>query len=342
VTFARVVATIENRLAVAALHDLADSLRLPVAGASPGLVFLYGPPGAGKTLLLNALESEIYEARLKRNVLRIRCDEFDHLVHAADPLDWQRLVGTDLMLFDDVHLLHVRSGEERAVSGECLVRLLDERQALDRTTVLTSTRPPGELGHLSARLTGRLASGVMVSIPAMGASSRLLLLEKFAQHRQLVLSPAVTAWLAENLTGSGRELEGAIIRLHELARLTKRPLDVDTVQREFRPEVESRSMTVEHIAERVGDYFRVDARQLQSRRRFAGIQTPRQVSMYLVRRLTNLSLAEIGKYFGGRDHSTVLHACRKIERTLNMDCELSSAVQQLHSILETTLCNGRH
>ncbi len=341
-TFARVVATSENRLAVAALQEVADSLRLPVAGSSPSFVFLYGPPGAGKTLLLTALESEIHEARLKRHVVRIRSDEFDHLVQASDPAAWQRLVDADLLLFDDLHLLHVRSGEEQAAAGESLVRLLDERQAQDRPVVLTSTLPPGELGHLSARLTGRLASGVMIAVPAMATASKLLLLDKFAQRRQLVLSPAVLKWLAENLTGSGRELEGAIIRLQELARLTKRPVDVLTLEREFRPEVEARSMTVEHIAERVGDYFRVDARQLQSRRRFAGIQTPRQVSMYLVRRLTNLSLEEIGRYFGGRDHSTVLHACRKIERTLNVDCELTSAVHQLHSLLETTLCNGRH
>jgi chromosomal replication initiator protein len=326
---------------MAALREVAEGLRSTLPHSIVSLTYIYGPPGTGKTLLLLALESEVHGIKPPRLVVHLRTDEFDQLVQAADTSAWQRLIDADLLLFDDVHLLHVRSDEHFAVAGEWLVRLLDERQALDRPTVVTGSLAPGNLRHLSARLAGRLTAGVMTPLPVMSVASKRLILEKFAQRRQLALSRAVFDWLAENLTGSGRELEGAIIRLQELGRYSTRAVDVETLTRLFGPEVESRSMTVEHIAERVGDYFRVDTRQLQSRRRFAGIQTPRQVSMYLVRRLTNLSLEEIGRYFGGRDHSTVLHACRKIERTLNVDCELTSAVHQLHHLLEISLCNTR-
>jgi chromosomal replication initiator protein len=341
VTFARVVATPENRLAVAALEELANALRstTPRRIASP--IYLYGPPGAGKSLLLSALEAEVHGAKQRRRVVRIRADGFDQLVQTPEVLAWQDLVDADLLLLDDVHLLRVRSGEEQAVAGEALVRLFDERQAIDRPLVVTGDVAPCDLDKLPARLTSRLASGIMAPLPSMAEPSRLMLLETLAQRRQLAIAPSVMAWLADNLSGSGRELEGAITRLQELVRHSAKPIDLKTVAREFKPQVESRTMSAEHIAERVGDYFRVETKQLQSRQRFSGIQTPRQVGMYLVRRLTNLSLEEIGAYFGGRDHSTVLHACRKIERTLSVDCELSNAVQHLHSTLETSLCKSR-
>ncbi len=340
-TFARIVATPENRLAVAVLEELANALRSPTPRRIVSPIYIYGPPGSGKSLLLSALEAEVHGAKQRRRVARIRADGFDQLAQTPEIAAWQDLVDADLLLLEDVHLLRVRSGEEQAVASEALVRLFDERQASDRALVVTADVAPCNLDELPSRLTGRLGSGIMAPLPSMAAPSRLLLLEKFAQRRQLAVAPNVMAWLANNLSGSGRELEGAVTRLQELVRHSAKPIDLKTVAREFRPQVESRTMTAEHIAGRVGDYFRVEIKQLQSRRRFSGIQTPRQVGMYLVRRLTNLSLEEIGAYFGGRDHSTVLHACRKIERTLSVDGELSNAVQHLHSTLETNLCKSR-
>jgi chromosomal replication initiator protein len=288
------------------------------------------------------LEAELNSSRQRRKINLVRADLFDQLVQSQEASTFKELVETELLLFDDVHLLRVRHEEKQAVSSEWLVRLLDERHAEDRPTVVTGNVSPYTLDQFPNRLTGRLASGLSVSLPSMAAPSRLLLLEKFAQRRQLAIAPAVMAWLAENLSGSGRELEGAVVRLQELARHSDRPIDLPLVKRQLASQVESRAMTIEHIAERVSEFFRVETKHLQSRRRFSGIQTPRQVGMYLVRRLTSLSLEEIGAYFGGRDHSTVLHACRKIERTLEVDCELTSAVQHLHSSLELSLCNARH
>ena len=340
-TFARVVATLENRLAVAALHELANALRSATPCRITSPIYVYGPPGAGKSLLLSALEAEVHGFKSRRRVALIRADRFDQMIQTSEVPGWHELEDADLLLFDDVHLLRVRSGECQAMSSEWLVRLFDERQAFNRPMVITGNVACCDLGQLPSRLTGRLGSGISVPLPSMVAPSRLLVLERFAQRRQLAISPSIMAWLAENLSGSGRELEGAITRLHELARHSTGPISLEVVARVFKPEVESRAMTVEHIAERVGNYFRVEIRQLQSRRRFVGIQTPRQVGMYLVRRLTNLSFEEIGAYFGGRDHSTVLHACRKIEMSLSTDCELTNAVQHLHSTLETTLCKSR-
>jgi chromosomal replication initiator protein len=341
VIFARVVATPENRLAVAALGELANALRSETPRRILSPIYVYGPPGAGKSLLLSVLEAEMHGFKPRRRVALVRADRFDQMVQTPEVPGWQDLVDADVLLFDDVHLLRVRSDECQAVSSEWLVRLFDERNAFNRPMVVTGNVACCDLDKLPARLTGRLASGISVPLPSMAAPSRVLLLEKLAQRRQLAISPSVMAWLAEHLSGSGRELEGAITRLHELVRHSNGPIGLEVVAREFKPEVESRAMTVEHIAERVGDYFRVEVRQLQSRRRFVRIQTPRQVGMYLVRRLTNLSFEEIGAYFGGRDHSTVLHACRKIEMALSSNGELTNAVQHLHNTLETTLCKSR-
>src|SRR5206468_8313523 len=144
----------------------------------------------------------------------------------------------------------------------------------------------------------------------------------------------VLRWLANHLAG-GRQLEGAVARLQTLAKLRREPLDVATVAAEFREQARGEGdgkggLTVRHIAERVGGYFQVEPDQLQSRRRYRNVVLPRQVGMYLARQLTPLSLEQIGEYFGGRDHSTVLHACRKVEEALERDPRLSGVVRQIH------------
>jgi chromosomal replication initiator protein len=199
--------------------------------------------------------------------------------------------------------------------------------------IFTASTGPGQLAHLPARLTSRLAGGLVVSLQPFSPASRLAFLRDRVQRRQLAVGGDVLAWLAEHLSGSGRHLEGAVARLEALARLHNRLPDVDTVAGHFRAEVEAAEPTVERIAQRVGRYFQVEPRQLQSRRRSRNALLPRQVSMYLARRLTPLSLEQIGAYFGGRDHSTVLHACHKVEQALTHDAVLSGAVRQLHADL---------
>jgi chromosomal replication initiator protein len=141
----------------------------------------------------------------------------------------------------------------------------------------------------------------------------------------------VLAWLADRLTGGGRQLDGALARLEALSRMHRGRLDVATVSDYFREQVAAARPTVERIVERVGGYFHVEPRQIQSSRRLRQAMLPRQVSMYLARQLTDLSLEQIGHYFGGRDHSTVLHACRKLQKALGHDVILSGAVRQLRA-----------
>jgi chromosomal replication initiator protein len=250
------------------------------------------------------------------------------ILNPADPSESARQ--SDLVVVEDLQHLPARA-------VETFVQLLDHMDAGEQQVVVTSLAGPSQLTHrgirFPSRLTSRLARGLVVGLEPLGVASRLALLQDKAQRRQLAVGREVLAWLAQRLTGGGRQLEGALTRLETLGRLHPRPLDVATVAAYFREQAEASQITVERIAQRVSRYFRVEARHLQSQRRSRNVVLPRHVSMYLARRLTSLSLNQIGAFFGGRDHSTVLHACRKVEQALEQDLSLSGAVRQIHADL---------
>jgi chromosomal replication initiator protein len=166
------------------------------------------------------------------------------------------------------------------------------------------------------------------------AKSRLAYLQEKSQKRQLAVRPDVLAWLADHLVGGGRQLEGAIHEIAMLSRLNQVALNVEKVRHHFQERAELNRPAIERIAEQVSSYYRVEPKKLQSRKRYQNVLLPRQVSMYLARALTGLSLQQIGAFFGGRDHSTVLHACRKIEERLEQDPPLCGAIRSLKTCLQ--------
>lgn len=316
-TFARFVPAPENRSALAASREAATQIVSRRPYSLPNPLLLHGPAGTGKTHLVSALAAEVVR----------HCPDLAITVGEdfRSPIFDAHEVG-DLLIVEDLQHLP-------AQKVEVLVQRLDELHARQCPMVFTARTGPRHLDNLSARLASRLVGGLVVGLEPLGPASRLALLEDKAQRRQLAVRREVLAWLAEHLTGGGRQLEGAIARLEALARLHDRPLEVETVAGHFREEVEAGRPTVERIAQRVGGYYRIALRQLQSRQRSRQVLLPRQVGMYLARQLTGLSLGQIGAYFGGRDHSTVLHACRKVERALTCDAVLSGAVRQIHAAL---------
>ncbi len=147
------------------------------------------------------------------------------------------------------------------------------------------------------------------------------------------IAPDILDWLAEQLTGGGRQLAGAIRQLKTLQRLQAKPLKLVDVAAHFRTQIEAKTPSVKRITEQVSGYFQVPPKHLVSARRTRDVLVPRQVSMYLARQMTDLSLQQIGKYFGGRDHKTVQHACKKVEEAMKSDAVLSGAVRQIHAEL---------
>jgi chromosomal replication initiator protein len=319
-TFARWVSAPENRAARSAIGHVADQVCSGQPRHENNPFFLHGPSGTGKSHLVAALAHEVARRRpdLTIQVLAAK----DARQQIASQTNWQSDLPQewDLLILEDVQRVP-------CPAAETLVGIIDDRLSRQRQTVCTATVGPGQLMHLPARLTSRLAGGLVVGLTYLGQASRLAFLQDRIERRQIAVCRDVLAWLAEHLPGSARQLEGAVSRLETLVRTQDRIPDAATVAEHFRVEVEANRPTVERIAERVGLHFQVDPQLLQSRRRSRGALLARQVAMALARRLTLLSLDQIGAYFGGRDHSTVLHACRKVDS--GRDAALSGAVRQL-------------
>jgi chromosomal replication initiator protein len=326
-TFTNWVTLPENRSAQDAAERVAEAICAGRTRRDVNPLFLHGPAGTGKTHLTSALATAVGERAPDRVVSLIAARDFG-LPHTDDE-DNAELAAThqgDLTIVEDVQHLPERG-------AEAVIQLLDRCQARGQYLVFTAPAGPAQLTHLPARLTSRLAGGLVVGLQTLSPTSRRTLLERLIGQRSLAVDTVVLDWVAENVPGSARQLEGAITRLGTLLGMHNGTADVRTVAEYFQTDAEAHRPTVERIAQRVGRYFRIEPRQMQSRRRTRNTLLPRQVGMYLARQLTELSLQQIGAYFGGRDHSTVLHACRKVAQALESDVALSGAVRQLHADL---------
>lgn len=320
----RVLALPEHRSAQAAIAGMfahpAHSLHTgPHHGSrSYQTLLLHGPTGVGKSYLLH---------HHGRSALTVQAGDWPS--SAPDEKDpfIDEATQAELLVVEDLQRLPQRA-------DAVLSQILDRRARKQMPTILTATGGPRLLHsqhELSARLCSRLAGGLVVAIESWSAPTRLRFLETLAQHKQLALAPEILVWLAETFPGGGRQLEGAMNQVQALASLSRTGLTLAEVREHFRDDADANRPTLERIVQRVGSYFQVKAELLRSALRTRPVMLPRQVSMYLARRLTGLSLDQIGAYFGGRDHTTVLHACRKVEAALARDAVLSGAVQQLHA-----------
>ncbi len=326
-TFASWVPLAENEAARLAVERVADCVcgRGPRRTINP--LFLYGPAGTGKSHLVSALLSDVTGRAPDLQVARLAAGDVESLLRSdADREDLKAARQADLLVVEDVQHLPARV-------EETFVHLMDRGLSRGQQLVFTALGGPAQLAHLPARVASRLGSGLVVGLGPLSPHSRRTFLQDRLHRRGLKVGPDAIDWLADHVPGSVRQLEGAVARLASLTPLPGQPLGVERIAEHFDVEASAGRPTVERIAQRVGRYFQVEPRQLQARSRSRGVLLPRQVGMYLARQLTELSLQQIGSYFGGRDHSTVLHACRKVEQALASDIRLSGAVRQLHADL---------
>ncbi len=327
---------------------LAHAAALRVAEHQPGQpvsfnpLFIHSPSGLGKTHLLNAIAWSIRELFPQRSVLYVTAERFMYHFMAAlkarDTLTFKdRFQGTDVLLIDDFQFLQGKTMQQEFC--HTFNSLVDSR----RQVIVAADVPPGQLESIDQRMRSRFAGGLVVDIEYPDLDLRRAILTRRLAHMQR-RNPAaaqvpedVLEYIANRITGGGRELEGALVRVVARQEVNRGPLTIDMAALALRDLAQSPEMVrvrIDDILQVVGRHYNVSRADLLSPRRARSIVLPRQVGMYLAKKLTPRSLPEIGKRFGGRDHSTVLHAVRKIDDLIKADERVSREVALLARLIE--------
>lgn len=332
-TFDNFVVGPTNRLAYAAAFATAKS-----PGYAYNPLFLYGGVGLGKTHLLQAVCISLLDNHPSLKVLYRPCEAIvNHFVSTVRTKTWESFRkayrDVDVLVIDDVHFLS-RSQQFR----EEFFHTFNALYNLQRQMVFSSPVPPEEIPFLEDRLVSRFNWGLLARIDSPDVETRNAIVEKKSLLLGLSLTPEVARFLAEHAPANVRELEGALVRLLLLCSQGNTPPSMDLARGAVgdRSRKEGPAVSIDRILRAVSASFRVPLSQLQSRRRLRSITVPRQIAMYLARRLTSLSLQEIGGYIGGRDHSTVLHAEERVSSLLKEDQKINVLVDKIEQSLRNS------
>ena len=332
--FSRFVVGNDNQLATAACKAVASN---PSRMYNP--LFLYGGVGLGKTHLMHAIGNEVLSHNRLAKVSYVTTEKFmNELIMAIQDGSTAnfraRYRENDLLLVDDVQFL---KGKER--TQEEFFHTFNTLYDAHKQIVLTSDRPPKEIPGLEERLISRFAWGLVSDIKPPDYETRLAILRKKSEDEGLELDSDVSDFVARSCTSSIRELEGALIKLMALSSITKKDITVDLARTALRgtfgygPGSAGGLLTPERIRETVALRWRVSEDALASKRRSKNLAVPRQVAMYLIKKLLDYPLVSIGKVFGDRDHSTVIHSIKKVEQTLEKDPTFHRIVEALEDEL---------
>jgi len=333
-SFDRFVVGPANQLAHAASRAVAEA---PARMYNP--LFIYGGVGLGKTHLMHAIGHAIAARDAARRIAYVSSERFtnDLIASIQDGrmADFRRRYREiDLLLIDDVHFL----GEKERTQEE-FFHTFNALHDAQRQIVMTSDRGPKEIPGLEERLVSRFEWGLVSDIKPPDLETRVAILRKKAEIDNIALDDEVLQFIARNCRSNVRELEGAIIKLLAYSSLTRRDVSAELAQEAFGGALReldvNRHVTAEVIRQRVAREWGVPVDGLVSKRRTKELTVPRQVAMYLIRELLDLSLIEIGRLFGGRDHSTVIHSINKVEDDLHDDTGFQARVAAVRDGLGT-------
>ncbi len=300
-----------NQLARAAASQVANN-----PGGSYNPLFIYGGTGLGKTHLLHAVGNGIMNNRTDAKIVYMHSERFvQDMVKALQNNaieDFKRFYrSVDALLIDDIQFF---ANKER--SQEEFFHTFNALLEGNQQIILTSDRYPKEIDGVEDRLKSRFGWGLTIAIEPPELETRVAILMRKAAENNIHLPNEVAFFIAKRLRSNVRELEGALNRVIANANFTGRPITIDFVREALRDllALQEKLVTVDNIQKTVADYYKIKVSDILSKRRSRSVARPRQVAMALAKELTNHSLPELGNLFGGRDHTTVLHACRKIEQ----------------------------
>jgi chromosomal replication initiator protein len=330
-TFESFVVGTNNNFSFAAAKAVAEA-----PGKSYNPLFLYGGVGLGKTHLLHAIGQHVTGNKKSARVAYVSSEKFTN--EYIDAIQNNKLVGfrkkyrqTDVLLIDDIQFL---SGKERI--QEEFFHTFNALHESHKQIVLTCDRPASEIQGLESRLVSRFEWGLVTDLQPPDIEMRLAILKKKAQVMNVTLPEDIVNFLATRIRTNIRRLEGALIRVVSYASLTGKKLTIEVVEnllREILHEEGRQTISIEVIQKRVAEHFDIRLADMTSKRRPENIAFPRQIAMYLSRQMTEGSLNTIGEAFGGRDHGTVLHACRLVKDRMEVDSNVRQVVHYLEKQL---------
>ncbi|MCS7338520.1 MAG: chromosomal replication initiator protein DnaA [Verrucomicrobiae bacterium] len=320
-------------------NNFAHAAALAVAqapGKSYNPLFIYGGVGLGKTHLLHAIGQAVLSQRKATRVAYVTSEKFTN--EYIDSIQNNQLMRfrkkyrqTEVLLIDDVQFL---AGKERI--QEEFFHTFNALHEAHRQIVLTCDRPASEIQNLEQRLVSRFEWGLVADLQPPDIEVRLAILQKKAALMGVSLPDEVMNFLANRIRSNIRRLEGALVRVASYAPLTGKKLTIETVEellRDILHEEGRLTITIETIQKKVAEHFDIRLADMTSKRRPENIAFPRQIAMYLARQLTGCSLTAIGEAFGGRDHGTVLHACRVVKDRMEVDANVRQVVHYLEKQL---------
>lgn len=325
--------TFENFI-VGPSNKFAHAVSLSV-GEAPGKrynpLFIYGEVGLGKTHLLQAVAHRIKEDNPDAIILYLSAESFvNQLIKSIQNQSTekfrQKFRNVDILLIDDIHFWGGKPAAQEEFFHTFNI-LYDNHKQI----ILSSDRPPKEIPRMEERLVSRFVWGMVADIQAPEFETRMAILRKKIENETTEVPAEVLEFIAEKITSNIRELEGALIRVLAYSLIEEKAVTLELAQEVLKDMVkESRkNITVPKILEVTGRYFSVSTEDIKSSRRTKSFLIPRQVAMFLARKLTDLSLKEISKYFGNRDHATILHSVQKIESELKKDEKIKNLVTDI-------------
>jgi chromosomal replication initiator protein DnaA len=328
-----------NNFIIGENNSFAANAAIAIA-KNPGTAYnpclIYGGVGLGKTHLMQAIGNMAWQEKGIK-IIYITAEnftnEFVESIKNGKTQDFKnKYRNSDMLLIDDIHFL-----QKKIETQEELFHTFNALYDANKQIIFTCDRPVSELKNLSERLRSRFERGLNVDLQPPSYETRCAILAKKTEARGINIPPEVLNLVAKNISSNVRDLEASLTKLIAYAELTKRPVTLEIAQQQLRDSFgapKQNNVTIETIQKVVAEYFSLSYTDLKGKKRTKAVSFPRQLAMYIAREITEYSTTELGMEFGGRDHTTVMHGCQKIEERLKAEPSLETTIQKLNKLIK--------